>query len=187
MARGKNNRTGYEEVTGQTPDISEWLDFEFFDLVWWLDRPNKPDFMENTRWLAQWLGVSHQVGSDLSYWLITESGKIISKTSVEHVTRDDYLQAEIKAEIDWFNHRIEESLDNASFMVDGEGEFDSMYLEDIEDEDHLGIRHANDLNTPTAVEYDDMHTDDRPDDDDEEAIDKYLNVELIMDVGTNDE
>ena len=49
MARGMDNRTGYEEVTGQTPDISEWLDFEFYDLVWWLDRPNKPDFMENTR------------------------------------------------------------------------------------------------------------------------------------------
>ena len=32
-----------------------------------------------------------------------------------------------------------------------------------------------------------MHTDERPDDDDEEAVDKYLNVELIMDVGTNDE
>ena len=43
------------------------------------------------------------------------------------------------------------------------------------------------MNTPTAMEYDDMHTDERPDDDDEEAIDKYLNVELIMDIGTNDE
>ena len=53
--------------------------------------------------------------------------------------------------------------------------------------DHLGICQANELNMPTATEYDDMHTDDRPDDDDEEAVDKYLNVELIMDVGTNDE
>ena len=83
--------------------------------------------------------------------------------------------------------RLKSHLMNADFVVDGEGEFDSMYLEDIEDTDHLGIRQANDLNTPTAAEYDDMHTDDRPDDDDEEAIDKYLNVELIMDVGTNDE
>ena len=37
MAQGTDNRTGYEEVTGQTPDIIEWLDFEFYDLVWWLD------------------------------------------------------------------------------------------------------------------------------------------------------
>ena len=70
MALGTTGRTGYEEITGQTPDISEWLDFEFYDLVWWLDHLMKPDFIENTRWLARWLGVSHHVGSDLSYWLI---------------------------------------------------------------------------------------------------------------------
>ena len=99
MARGNDRRTGYEEVTGQTPDISEWMDFEFYDLVWWLDRPTKPNFTDHTRRLARWLGVSHQVGSDLSYWLITESGKIISKTSVEHVTRDDYLQTDKKQKL----------------------------------------------------------------------------------------
>ena len=32
MARGDDRRTGYEVVTGQTPDISEWLDFEFYEL-----------------------------------------------------------------------------------------------------------------------------------------------------------
>ena len=59
MARGMDKQTGYEEVTSQTPDISKWLDFEFYDLVWWLDRPTKPDFMDNTQQLARWLGVSH--------------------------------------------------------------------------------------------------------------------------------
>jgi len=43
MSRGSTGRSGYEEVTGNTPDISEWLNFEFYDLVWWWDRPNKPD------------------------------------------------------------------------------------------------------------------------------------------------
>jgi hypothetical protein len=81
MAWGSDHRTRYKEVTGQTPDFSEWLDFEFYDLVWWLDRPMKPNFMDYTRRLACWLGISHRVGSDLSYWLITESGKIISKMS----------------------------------------------------------------------------------------------------------
>jgi glycerate kinase len=48
--------------------------------------------------------------------------------SVGHVTRDDYLQADKKAEIEAFNHQLEESLDDANFMIDGEGKFDSMYL-----------------------------------------------------------
>jgi hypothetical protein len=34
---GKDGRSGHEEVTGNTPNISKWLDFEFYDLVWWWD------------------------------------------------------------------------------------------------------------------------------------------------------
>jgi hypothetical protein len=34
VSRGNNVRSGMEMVTGQTVDISEWLDFEFYDLVW---------------------------------------------------------------------------------------------------------------------------------------------------------
>jgi hypothetical protein len=34
-ARGSNQRPGLEEITGQTIDISEWLDFEFYDPVWY--------------------------------------------------------------------------------------------------------------------------------------------------------
>jgi hypothetical protein len=73
-------------------------------------------------------------------------------------------------------------------VVEGEGEFDSMYLDDIDDDVNPGIIHADeDHNMPSAEDYGDMHTDERPEDDDEEAIDKYLNVELIMNMGTNDE
>jgi hypothetical protein len=124
-----------------------------------------------------------------SYWLITKSGKIISKTSVEHVTRDDYLQTDKKAEIEAFNCRLEESLDNANFMIDGEGEFDSMYLDDIDDNVNPGVVRGDEEEydtTPSAEDYRDMHTNERTEDDDKEAIDKYLNVELIMNMGTND-
>jgi hypothetical protein len=34
IPRGSQQRTGLEMVTGQTPDISEWIDFEFYDCVW---------------------------------------------------------------------------------------------------------------------------------------------------------
>ena len=38
ISRGKTGRTGIEELTGKTPDISEWLDFDFYGQVWWLDK-----------------------------------------------------------------------------------------------------------------------------------------------------
>ena len=32
-ARGPEERTGIERITGNTPDISEWTDFSFYNLV----------------------------------------------------------------------------------------------------------------------------------------------------------
>ena len=124
MARGQDRRTGYEEVTGQTAEISEWIDFEFYDLVYWYDRQNNPDVSDDVRILARWLGISHPVGSDMCYWLITESGKLVSKTSAEHVTLDDMLESGTKQQIDIFNTKPEERLDDTSFMVDGVAGFD---------------------------------------------------------------
>ena len=107
MARVQDRFTGYEGVTGQTATISEWLNFEFYDLVYWYDWPNKPDESDDVRIIARWLELSHCVGSDMCYWLIIESGKLISKQSVEHVTRNYMLASGTKQQIDIFNTNLE--------------------------------------------------------------------------------
>ena len=114
----------------------------------WTEQPN---LILSLSMLADWLiGLEflHHVGSDLSYWVITESRKIISKTSVKHVTQDDYLQANMKAHIDQFNQRLGESLDDANFAVKGKGEFESMYLDDINDDNNPRIHHRDDTHAP---------------------------------------
>ena len=58
MSRGHDDRTGYERLNGKTPDISEWLDFTFYDLVWYYNLDN-PDITDNARQLGRWLGISH--------------------------------------------------------------------------------------------------------------------------------
>ena len=188
MARGHDKRSGYEEVTGDTPDISEWLDFEMYDLVWWWDRPGKPDVTDKARRLGRWLGVSHRVGSDLCYWIITNSGQLVSKTSVEHVTQDDYLQPDTRKEIEEFNRQLEERLKDDNFILKDEAgnPLGLAYLEDIEIDENPGVKVEGGV-VPSDEDYGDMPVGERPEDDDEEAIDQYLNMELIMDVGSNDE
>ena len=189
MSRGRDGRTGYEEVTGETADISEHLDFEMYDLVWWLDRggpESKPSATDDPRRLGRWLGVSHRVGSDLCYWLITDGGKLVSKTSVEHVIRDDYLNPDKKKQIDEFNEKLETLLDDKNFKLDGD---DGLYMEDLDLDDNNGIPMETNVKVETVPdnEYGDDIMEERPEDDDEEAIDKYLNVELILDLGSTDE
>jgi len=69
------------EVTGETPDISEYLDFGFYDRVWFKDNaglsPNEP---------GRWLGVSSRTGRLMCYWILNQHGAVISRSTVQRVT-----------------------------------------------------------------------------------------------------
>ena len=90
IPRGGKGRTGYEMITGETPDISEWLDFSFYDRVWCYE--HKKIEMDSTgKRLARWLGVAHRVGSDLCYWLLTSIGNVVARTTFQHVMLNHYV------------------------------------------------------------------------------------------------
>jgi hypothetical protein len=65
-APGRNGRTGHEEVTGETPDISEYVDFDFYDWVWYWDTPDK----DNSPKIGRWLGPSHRIGAAMCYYIL---------------------------------------------------------------------------------------------------------------------
>jgi hypothetical protein len=116
MSDGDDGSSGYEQVTGKTPNISEWLDFQFYDLVRWWDLPNKPNINDEMKQLGRWLGVSHHVGSGMCYWILADSGQVVSKTSVEHVTLKDYLSEDTKVKVKDFENKLGEHLDDSIFI-----------------------------------------------------------------------
>ena len=72
-------------------------------------------------------------------------------------------------------------------MVDGVAGFDSAYLDAVnEDHENPGVVSDQGIN-PTDEDYGDMITGERPEADNEKAVDKYLNFELILDVGLANE
>jgi hypothetical protein len=118
IPRGHNERTGYEMITGKTPDISEYCDFNFYDLVWYWRAPH-PSMAEHDRELARWMGVAHRYGSDMCYWLMSVSGRPIVTTTVQHVTVEDYRNPDLKERIDDFNERFKHRLDDTNFILEG--------------------------------------------------------------------
>ena len=74
-----------EILTGDTIEISEWAEFEFHGLCWYWD--NHTDKIEGE--IGRWIGVSHQVGSALCYWVLTEKEKIFACNTVQNMTRDE--------------------------------------------------------------------------------------------------
>jgi hypothetical protein len=44
-----------------------------------------------------------------------------------------------RKEIEEFNHQLKASLDDDNFIINGNGEFDSLYLEDTNDDYNSGV------------------------------------------------
>ena len=72
-SRYADGRTSLEIITGETPDISEYLDFSFYD---WVVYRNNASLGETS--LGRWIGVSHKVEQLMTYWILPISGIPIS-------------------------------------------------------------------------------------------------------------
>ena len=75
-----DGRIPLEKLTGEIQDISEYLDFGFYDRVWY----HKNAGLDERR-TGRWLVVSHRTGSLMSYWVLTKNGYVISGTTVQRV------------------------------------------------------------------------------------------------------
>jgi hypothetical protein len=90
-----------------------------------------------------------------------------------------------RKKIEKFNEKLEECLDNTNFILQGENGVDLKFLEDLVDDNGINAMTEGDI-MPMDEEYGDMLVDECPDED-EEAMDKNLNMELTMDIGMDDE
>ena len=80
-SRYTNGRTPLDIITGITPDITEYLDFGFYDWVVF-----KQNAGVDTPKIGRWLGVSHWIGQLMTYWILPASGILISCGTVQRLT-----------------------------------------------------------------------------------------------------
>jgi hypothetical protein len=182
VCRSGHDRSGYERLTGNTPDISEWLDFGFYDLIWYHVATNEPTV--SPRQLGRWLGISHHVGSDLCYWVLTRSGKVLSTTTLQHVTRQDTDDTTISQQVIAFDLAVNARLDDAAFTLT-DASHDSPY---IQDDYSPSLPHPRQGIVPSDEEYGDMLVDceEPPEDDDAEDLDNFIHANLLLDAGNGE-
>ena len=161
IARGNEKRTGIERFTGDTPDISEWVDFDFYDPVWYWDNPDNP---ENPL-IGRWLGVAHRVGSDMCFWVLKSNGHVLARTTVQHIPELDLQKDDTKQKVQDFDDSIIERLQDQNFLLPT---IDGMYLEDIDVDDD---EDENDHTIYQAPEQDNYTPD---------TYDQYLGAELLL-------
>jgi hypothetical protein len=101
LSKYADGRTPLEIITGETPDISEYLDFEFYDWVLFRSSAGLGEIE-----LARWLGVSHKVGRLMSYWILPESGIPISATTVQRMTNDERGTDEMQSRMAQYEDKL---------------------------------------------------------------------------------
>ena len=60
--------------------------------------------------LGQWLSVSHRFGSALCYWIISEKGKVLSRTTVQHLTAEEPRDNDVQEQIRDYHGSLEDAL-----------------------------------------------------------------------------
>lgn len=118
-------------ITGKTLDISEYLDFYFYNLVWYWHMQN-PSLSEHDCEIARWMGVAHQVGSNICYWLMSVSRVPVANSLVQHVMAEDQQNPQIMEQVNNFNTRLNTFLDKTNFLLPG-NDLDHYYPDDVYD------------------------------------------------------
>jgi hypothetical protein len=174
IASGQDGRTGVEHITGETSDISEWLDFDIYDVVWIWDNPKA----EADPRLARWLGVAHRIGSDLCCWVINGEGNMLARTAVQHVTDLDQKQPETAERIKAFDVALSTRLGDAPHETPDIIPGSSFFLEDVAEEGEEGKPVTNELVYADGEEGAFLQDDFTPD-----SFDTHLNTKLLLQSG----
>ena len=87
----------------------------------------------------------------MCYWVLTVSGKVVSRTSVQYVTRSKMPDPAMLERKKGFDKALEERLDGTNFTNEEAGD---MCINDIDNTEKAA--HGNGSNTPSDYEYADM-------------------------------
>jgi hypothetical protein len=106
-----NDRSAIEVMTGETPDISTFTNFNFYQFVIYYDPYDSDNDRKGCCKLAHWLGPSELVGQGLSYYLLKPNGRYIARSTVQPITSDNYSQyPTIKDKMKDFDFKVKEHI-----------------------------------------------------------------------------
>ena len=168
----RHDRSSLEKVTGETPEISEYVDFSFYDWCWYRENAG----MGETK-LGRWLGVSHRTGSLMSFWVLNPNLQGGVEKSVQRVTRHDMGDEETQKRTGAFDETIKLRLCDHAHTLEEDGKVKPLdwsthpYGDDPDFQEEF-----NSVTSNAEIKDDDNNF--TPD-----TYDTYLNMELALPQG----
>eukprot|EP00980_Cylindrotheca_fusiformis_P022819 scaffold9803_cov145-Cylindrotheca_fusiformis.AAC.1 len=165
-AAGLNGRTPREGLTGETPDISQYLDFGWYDWVWYketagLDVPK----------LGRFLGIAYL----MTYHILPESGIPITAGTVQRVTMLEKQTDAVKERMTQYGRSISEKFHENRLTADGDkpnlADWETLLEDDPDFAEEFNLLYNN-SDVPEA-----------DDEFDPDSFDTYLTMEVAIDRG----
>jgi hypothetical protein len=151
-------------LTGDTPDISDILDFGYYEWVWYW-YPTSVRFPNDPRQLGRWLGRDHAHGPAMCYKILKPNGHWIVCSSFTPLSDSDKRDATVNDRMADFTTKSDDIVGkfDLSFILEEEtAEFETLpSLDDTQDETDL---------PPLDV-------------DDKDMLDPLINAEIILHEG----
>jgi hypothetical protein len=165
-----HGRTPFEMVTGNTPDISEYISFQWYQPVWFFDNTSFP---EPTKHIARWIGVAHNIGQAMCFWVLPSSGVPIARSTVQSITEAELRDPSVQSRLQSYDKEIEQKLqtpttDDSIFIVEDTNERDELTNAD-EDGRYEPMEPA--AEKPEADDYD------------EETYNRLVSAEVLLPKG----
>jgi hypothetical protein len=99
--------TPYQKVHGHTPNVTEYTMFKWYQWVWYHDPPS-PDKVR----IGRWLGPAHNIGQGYCHHILTDKGKVASRSTVTAVTSAELATLETQERMTLFKKNMEELIGN---------------------------------------------------------------------------
>ena len=168
-----HDRVPCEAVEGNTPDISEYAQFDWYQYVWYHDPAVQ--FPQDPKKIGRWIGVAHDVGSPMTFWILPASCRVIARSTVFPLTDDELNDPLVKVKIVELDLAVAEKIGDSVKNEDVDDGLVGLFP-DVPDDIFLPDNNVEDQHVPV----DDADEVPEADNFTPEAYDEYLTAEVLL-------
>jgi hypothetical protein len=102
-------------ITGDTIDISNYLEFGFYDRVWFRGNAGLGEVSA-----GRWLGVAKNIGSIMTYYILQGNGQVVARSTVWNPTNLEKETDEVKATFAAYDENLKTRVGLDDFQNEGD-------------------------------------------------------------------
>ena len=163
-----HGRTPYEAVLNYTPDISEYVSYEWFQFCWYLDETTK------AKTLCRWLGPAHTIGQSFCSHLLLANAEVIARSSVIGLTPEELTTANIKQQCDAFMLSVNSRIGNYRQPIYSHDDPNRIYFDAFDDDisdDLPDLPYGDEIADAIPEEIDSPYL---------ESLDSYIGTNVVI-------